>query len=107
LRLKQEGRFPTMLHRWYRRLEEYACQEITADQLLEFAGPSRKKQCEGHYYIGMTELCKGDREAAWQHFRASSALRVFTFYEYHLSRAMAAQLERDPTWPAWIPRQPL
>ena len=99
VRLKQQHRFPKFLRRWYGRIEEYTCQDITAGQLIESADGSRKKLCEAHYYIGVTKLARGDREAALHHFQQSTALRIFNFYEHHLSFAMAKQLERQPTWP--------
>jgi hypothetical protein len=101
-RLKDQKRLPEFLRRWYGRIEEFTSGEISGQQLLEHAGPSRKKQCEGHYYIGVNRLCAGDRAAALSHFQASAATRVFNFYEHHMSRSLAAQLHRQPDWPNWI-----
>ena len=103
IRLQGQNRFPEFLRRWYGRIEEYTCGQISADQLIEFTEGSRKKLCEAHYYIGITNLASGDRPAALHHFRQSTTLRIFNFYEHHLSYAMAEQLERQPSWPKWIP----
>lgn len=103
LRLKKLDRFPLFLRRWYGNIEAYTCDEISADQLIESAEGSRRKLCEAYYYIAITELAVGNREAALKFFQESTVLRIFNFYEHHLSLAIAEQMKRDPTWPAWIP----
>jgi hypothetical protein len=54
------------------------------------------------FLIGVTLLTMNDREKARQHFRASSDLKVILYVEDHMSRALIAQLDRDPQWPPWI-----
>lgn len=60
-------------------------------------------QCEAHFLIGMTKLGEGDCLAAREHFRASVATRVFTYFDYDWSHAFLARMEKDPNWPPWIP----
>jgi hypothetical protein len=63
-------------------------------------------QCYAHYIIGITRLSEGDRDGAHKHFAAAVATRFTNIQEYDWSRAFLARLERDPTWPPWIPVKP-
>ena len=100
-RLKRRD-LPKFLQAWYGSIESFAAGEISAEQLIEIAGPSRRRQCECYFYLGVTKLAEGDRKAALRHFHASESVQIFNFYEHHLSSALAAQLVRDPNWPVWI-----
>jgi hypothetical protein len=64
---------------WYRRQLDYACGDLTAEQLLDACGPSRLSLCEAHHLIAMMYLGEGDRTAAREHFRRSLATDVFFF----------------------------
>ena len=46
---------------WYGRIYEYWGERRSAARILEEAGPSRWKQCEAHYAIGMKLLAEGDK----------------------------------------------
>jgi tetratricopeptide (TPR) repeat protein len=88
---------------WLPDLVAYTCGESDDDILLSRTGASRVAACQAHYFIGLTRLAAGDRAAARQHFQASADLRIFGSLEVQLSRALLAQLDREPTWPRWIP----
>jgi hypothetical protein len=84
-------------------LLEYNAGLLPADQLLAAAGPSRLNRCEAHFFIGLSLLAGGDRAGARDHFRRSVATHVIWFVDHIWSLAFLSRLEKDPTWPPWIP----
>jgi hypothetical protein len=86
----------------WRKVLEYCCGDLGEDALLSKLTDSRSALCHAHFLIGITHLAKGHREEARKHFRASSDMKVSLFVEDHLSRALIAQLDRQPNWPFWI-----
>jgi serine/threonine protein kinase len=98
---RMQGRNPDWPHRngWYRRLLDYACGDLTAEQLLAAGGSSRLNLCEAHTLIGLMSLSRGDRGAALEHFRECVATDVFFFGEYETSLSALNHLVRDPHWP--------
>ncbi len=103
IRLHKTQRLPALRNGWYRHLSAFVVGELSAKEFLQETMGSRKRQCEAHYYVGISELGSGNREAAREHFRRSAESRVFGYFEYFLSRALLAQLQRDPEWPPWLP----
>ena len=97
---------PLWRREWYRRLLDYDCGDVSEGELLKTAAASRYSQCEAHFIIGMTKLAESDRSAAREHFRASVATRVFTYFDYDWSHAFLARMEKVPEWPPWIPVKP-
>ena len=89
----------------WRKILEYTCGDIDEDAMLTQISSSRTALCQAHFLIGMTHLAKGDREKARKHFRACSNLRINRYVEDFMSRALMAQLDREPTWPRWIPNR--
>ena len=69
---------------------------------MEGLAASRTAQCAGEFLIGITQLAQGDRAAARKHFQACSELRVVRTIDDYMSRAILAQLDREPAWPQWI-----
>ena len=90
-----------------RRRYQFHAGEITAEELLEYSKNSRQSLGKSHFNIGMLLLAEGQREAARQHFRQSAAYRNITSYHTFQSRAMLAQLDREPDWPTWIREDPI
>jgi tetratricopeptide (TPR) repeat protein len=93
---------PDSDERWRKALD-YTCGELSEQELLEQLAMSRMELSKGQFIVGITHLAAGNRERARRHFRASRDLKVVASLQEHLSRALLAQLDRDPTWPAWIP----
>jgi hypothetical protein len=86
----------------WRKILEYSCGDLEEDALLAGVADSRTALCEAHFLIGVTHLAGSNRERARKHFRASSDLKMVLLVEDDLSRALVAQLDREPTWPRWI-----
>jgi tetratricopeptide (TPR) repeat protein len=85
-------------------LFDYLDGTISEDALLEkAAGPSRRLLCSAHLAIGLTHLSGGDRDGARKHFAAGVATRFINNWEHDWNRALLARIEKDPTWPPWIP----
>jgi hypothetical protein len=88
---------------WYRNQLQYVGGRITEDDLLKVAASARQWLCEAHFLIGLRHLSEGDRVGARKHFQNCSDTRVFIYWDYIWARAFLARLEKDPTWPKWIP----
>ena len=73
------------------------------DELLKRSAHSRIALCQARFYIGMTLLAAGDREAAQRHYSQCAQYRILSYLEDYMSRAFLAHLERNPEWPKWIP----
>jgi hypothetical protein len=86
----------------WRKILEYSCGDLGEDALLAGVADSRTALCESHFLIGVTNLASGDRKKARKHFLASSELKMVLLVEDDMSRALIAQLDREPTWPRWI-----
>lgn len=87
----------------WRRILDYTCGDLSEDALLADLKDSRASLCQAHFIVGMTHLASGDRDQARKHFRASSDLKIINYIEDYMSRALLAQLDRNPDWPRWIP----
>lgn len=86
----------------WRKVLAYCCGDLGEDALLAELTESRSALCHAQFLIGITHLARGDRNEARKHFRASSELKICLFVEDHMSRALIAQLDRQPNWPPWI-----
>jgi serine/threonine protein kinase len=85
------------------RAYKYLAGSLSAEAYLKAAGRSRVDQTNVHYFVGLTELAHGNREAAREHFRQAIATGGFEYDHYELSWALLGRMERDPLWPPWIP----
>jgi serine/threonine protein kinase len=104
--LKREDLFYTLRREPILRCVRYNAGELSADELLRLAGRSQYDQCLAHYYIAMTKLAEGDREGAKEHLDKAVKTRAWGWGEYDMSWVFLSRLEKDPTWPPWIPKEP-
>ncbi len=101
--LEAQQKLPAFREGWLPHISKYACGELSSTELLAAAGTARKDLCEAHYYIALAQLAKGNRDLAAEHFKSSIDTGMFNYFEHNLSRALLAQLQRNPLWPSWIP----
>lgn len=87
--------------RW-RDTIKYCCGELDDDALLSSQSDSRYERCQTHFVIGITRLAQGDRAGARKHLSAAGATRLMQSVSTSMSRALLAQLDRNPDWPPWI-----
>jgi hypothetical protein len=79
---------------WPDLLEMLAAQP---DPGLLYAGP--------RFFLAATELARGDRPAALEHFQA--ALQTYDWEDYsYLAKVFIRRMETDPAWPPWIAAKP-
>jgi hypothetical protein len=72
-------------------------------KILQGVGQSRSGRTFWHFEIGLIRLGEGDRARALRHFKASvEACDPYT-RNHKVSRAFLKRMEKDPTWPPWIP----
>jgi tetratricopeptide (TPR) repeat protein len=89
---------------WSQAVLDYNCGLLSDDRLFAAAGPSRWDQCAAHFQVAFRHLADGQRKVAREHFRAVLAYGgTLNFFELPWSRAFLARMEKDPTWPRWIP----
>jgi tetratricopeptide (TPR) repeat protein len=100
---KQPERFYTLRRQPILSCLDFNAGDLTADELLQRAAPSRWNQCLAHYNIAMTKLAEGDRKGAQEHFEKAVNTRASGWGEYDMSCVFRARLANDPTWPQWIP----
>ena len=97
---------PQGYREWFQSVFDYFDGTISEEALFKKAGPSKRLQCAAHFVIGVTRLSGGDRDGARKHFSAGVATRYIEIMPYDWSRAFLARMEKDPTWPPWIPVKP-
>jgi len=84
------------------KIVAYNCGDLDDETLLTALQQSRPFLCDAHFFIGLTHLAEGDRDGARRHFRTSGDYKIPLSVEDHISRALLAQLDREPAWPSWI-----
>jgi tetratricopeptide (TPR) repeat protein len=85
---------------------QFARGELSEEKFLAKAGTSRFNQLSAHYEMGVARLAAGDRENAREHFRKAVATRAIWIFDYNWCAAFLNRLEKDATWPRWIPVKP-
>jgi serine/threonine protein kinase len=99
-------RYPYGRMAWSQTLLDYNSGRLSDDQLIAAAGVSLWDQGDAHFHAALRHLAKGQRETAREHFRASDRANPYGPFTCCWSRAFLARLEKDPTWPPWIPVKP-
>jgi tetratricopeptide (TPR) repeat protein len=75
--------------------------------LRDFASRNKGFQVSAHFAIGLRQLAEGDRSGARQHFQEGVAVRSPHWVpDYNRCRAFLVRMQKDPTWPPWIPVKP-
>ncbi len=97
------ARLPDWVLDWYQNILDFQCGGLPASNLIAAAGASRMPQCEAYFLMGVASLAEGDRAAATVHFQSAIDTRVYMFWDWGWSQLLIEKLEKDPTWPPWIP----
>jgi serine/threonine protein kinase len=100
---REPGGLPMLRDDWYFSLVDYASGQISEAGLLKAAAASPLLRCNAHFLIGLRHLSDGDRPGAREHFQKCSDTRVFVCWDWIWARAFLVRLEKDSTWPRWIP----
>jgi tetratricopeptide (TPR) repeat protein len=87
----------------FRKLLAYWAGEAPGQALLDAAEGSRRNLCRAHYFLGISKLGHGEREAACKEFRAAVAAVPVYLWTRHMSKVMLSRLEKDSAWPPWLP----
>jgi tetratricopeptide (TPR) repeat protein len=85
---------------------QYHCGKLSEELYLTKAGASRWMQLFVHYGVGLSRLAGGDREGAREQFQKAVRTRGILYAEWVFSQMFLSRLEKDPTWPPWIPVKP-
>jgi hypothetical protein len=81
-----------------------AGQPVTEAVVIERARRDRELRCEASLFLGLGRLAEGDRAAAGKHFREGAGrYRCTALFATSWCIAFLSRLEKDPSWPPWIP----
>src|SRR5262249_47577748 len=84
---------------------QFSVGELSEEGLLAKAGWSRFKQFDAHLSIGLSRLAVGDRTGARQQFQKAVDTRTYWTYGCFWCEMFLSRMDKDPTWPPWIPVQ--
>jgi serine/threonine protein kinase/tetratricopeptide (TPR) repeat protein len=82
---------------------DYWTEVISEHEFLKLMGQARLERFYGHYHVALVRLTKGDRAGAREHLRQAVQIRPILHYAADFSRSFLARMEKDPTWPPWVP----
>jgi serine/threonine protein kinase len=82
---------------------EYLAGKLSEEEFLKPAGKNPLWLSINHFLIGSARMADGDRKGAHEHFEKTVATRFYGLMFYPYARAFVARMNRDPTWPKWIP----
>jgi len=99
-RQKLPAMSPNDPNKW---LWDYRCADVAEDELLKHLDRNRFSRFFANFEIALTRLANGDRAGARDFFQRAEEMRMIGWYESRLVRIFRKRLEKDPTWPPWIP----
>ena len=103
--LTEPDRFPAVRKDAFRRALEYCAGQRSADDLVHSVRGSRADLSNARLCIALTVLAEGDRKKAKEQLRLCAAAAYFEWLPYDLSVILLSRMDKDPTWPPWIPTQ--
>jgi len=80
--------------------------EMEGEQLLQFAGLSRKKRSDAHFHIAMRLLGEGKRDASIRHFEYCINADQINRGSFYWAKAFLTRLKDEASWPDWIEAKP-
>jgi hypothetical protein len=91
---------PEKLDKWFL---DFDAADISEGAFLKNLEASRYARFSAHYVIALSRLATGDRPGARDHFRNALQNRIIGNDNWYLTRIFLERMEKDPTWPPWIP----
>jgi serine/threonine protein kinase len=85
------------------RILDYSALEISEELFLKGMTSMALDRTMTHHFVALTRLADGDRAGARDHLQKCVDARVFSTTLYDLSRVMLDRLEKNPSWPPWVP----
>jgi hypothetical protein len=82
---------------------DFSAGEITESELLKHVERSRYWTHCALHEIALNRLANGDRVDARDYFRRAFQICIVGNDDWMLTRIFLERLEKDPTWPPWIP----
>lgn len=86
-----------------RQMHAYYAGQLSSHEYLRQVAEDRRSLAQANLDVGVERLGAGRRAQARKHFRTVLELRLDYEFATALCRCLLAQLDREPTWPAWIP----
>lgn len=101
--LSQPDLLPPLAKDQCQQALEYCANQRSADELIAVTKYHNERLCNAHFCIALTALADGDRATARKHFELSEMTRFYEALPYTLSQMILSRMQKDPTWPPWIP----
>jgi serine/threonine protein kinase len=101
--LTEPDHFPAVRRDVFRRALEYCAGQRTAEDFVQSVRGSRADLSNARLCIALTALADGDRKKTKEQLRLCAAAPYFEWLPYDLSVILLSRMEKDPTWPSWIP----
>jgi tetratricopeptide (TPR) repeat protein len=101
--LTHPDRFPPVRQDAFRGHLEYCAGQRSEKDLISSTKGARGDLSNAHLCIALTALADGDRKKAKEHLELCKATHFFEFLPYDLSLMLLSRMNKDPTWPPWIP----
>ena len=79
----------------------YVAEGKSPQTVIEASLGSRRSLSFAYFALGIDALAKRDPRAS-EYFKSCEQDGISYYYVTHISRALAAKLDRSPTWPEWI-----
>lgn len=97
--------FPQSIRKPYTAIRDHiAGHGVSEAEVMAAAQTDRAIRCEACFFLGLARLAAGDRSNAMRLFRDGAVrYRCPDFIATPWCMALLARMEKDPTWPAWIP----
>lgn len=83
----------------------YLAGRVQEQPYLDHAEPFRCCKAVADYTVAMQALADGDIKKAKQHFIVVIKTGKVSWWSYSCASAILACMDRDPSWPNWIPRR--
>lgn len=77
---------------------KYFAGDIGERELLEYAYPFHSSVCHIEHMVGVSQLARGDREAARKHLEASVATGRIGWGSYARAKAYLKRMDENPQW---------
>jgi tetratricopeptide (TPR) repeat protein len=100
--LVQQGSGPSWLKASLKTNLDYWTESISENEYLQRVD-NKWARLGAHYQVAIMRLNKGDKAGAREHLRRAVETRVILNYDHDFTRSFLARMEKDPTWPPWLP----
>jgi hypothetical protein len=101
--LTDPKKLPVLRTEQFRRAVRFLARQLDEERFLNPRGLDRADLNNVYLSVGLKRLAVGDRAGAREQLQAVKDLWVIDFIPYDIACLLLRRMEKDPTWPKWIP----